>query len=75
MNREGKEIMAKETDENFEYISNQRYIIEIKVQETGKVYYTKRIGTLPAAVDIAADYNMIADLAAVIMDTKTGEFL
>lgn len=67
--------MARRGEVNFEYITNERYIIEIEVQETGRVYYTKRVGTLAKAVNIAANYNAYADLTALIFDTKTGEIL
>lgn len=67
--------MAKGTDVNFEYISNERYIIETQDIETGRVYYTKRTATLAKAVRVASEYNLIADLSTKIFDTKTGEII
>ena len=67
--------MAKETDVNFDYIAHQRYIIEIKDNETGRVYFTERIGTLRRAVSCANEYDLASGLSARIFDTKTGEII
>ena len=67
--------MAKETDVKFQYIPNERYIIEIKDKESGRFYYTKRTGALSRAVSMAGEYNVSAGLSARIFDTKTGEII
>ena len=67
--------MAKETDVKFQYIPNERYIIEIKDEVTKRSYFTKRIGDLRLAVNSADEYIVIAGLTARIFDTKTGEVI
>jgi len=67
--------MAKETDVNFEYIPHERYILEIKDLETERIYYSRRIGSLPKAISTACEYNILAGLSARILDTKTGEII
>jgi len=67
--------MANESREDFKHIQNRRYLIETTDEDSGRVYYTKRIGTLGAAVNQAAGYNSMAGMTAVILDTKEGDFL
>ena len=67
--------MSEALNERFQYIQNQRYIIEIQDKDSGRVYYTKRIGTLAKAVGDSAEYNLMAGISARIFDTKIGEVI
>jgi hypothetical protein len=68
-------LKTEEPEDGQRYIGNQRYVIEITDCDTGGKYYTKRIRSLSKAVGMAAEYNSLMGLAAVILDTKTGEAL
>lgn len=67
--------MDEHGNENFQYLYNKRYLVEIKDRESERIYYTRRIGTLAKAVRIAGEYNLLKDLTAKILDTKTGEII
>jgi len=67
--------MIQETRNDQKYIPSQRYIVMIEDLETGQVYYSKRIGTLAKAINVAAEYNALASIAAKIIDTKNGDIL
>jgi len=67
--------MIQDTKNDQGYISSQRYMIMLEDLETGRVYYTKRIGTLAKAINIAAEYNALVSIAARIIDTKEGEIV
>jgi len=65
--------MGDESKENFEYITNGRYLIEILDIESNKAYYTRRMGGLRQAVIAASEYSALSGLFVTIFDTKTGE--
>jgi len=67
--------MAKETDENFDYIPGQRYIVEIQDEQTGKSLFSRRFCFLSNAATVRDGCNGHKDLTAQIHDTKTGEIL
>lgn len=67
--------MAKETDVNFNYIPNQRYIVEIKDGDTGQTHHSKRICSIEMAGAMKDSYNSHAGFTARIHDTKTGEVI
>jgi len=67
--------MAKATDVNFDYIPHQRYIVEIKDEQTDRVYYTERICGITQATMLKDGYNNQKNFTAKIHDTKTGEIL
>lgn len=72
---EGKKIMAKETDVNFDYIPGKRYIVEIKDEQTGEVYYSERISVLSTAKMLKDGYNALKDYLSKIHDTQTGKII
>jgi len=67
--------MEVERKENFEYVTNGRYLIELLDIESGRTYYTRRIRGLGRAVGMAGEYNSSKGLEATIIDTKTGEMI
>lgn len=67
--------MGEILGDKFEYISNQRYLIEITDKNSGRKYYTRRIGALAKAVDDCAEYNLLSGISAEIFDTKTGAII
>jgi hypothetical protein len=66
-------LKTEEIEDDQRYIGNKRYLIEITDCDTEGKYYTKRIRSLSKAVGMAAEYNNLMGLTAVILDTKTGE--
>jgi len=54
-----------------EYVPGERFVVEITDKQTGKVFYTKRIARKIKAEKIRTSYNMLKDVLAIIIDTKT----
>ena len=54
-----------------EYVPRQRFVVEIRDEQTERVFYSKRIGIKKDAVDVRDEYNLLKDVLAIIIDTKT----
>lgn len=59
---------------NMEYVKHKRYVIEIKDEVSGRIFYSKRLCYMSAAQQLKGHYNKIAGYFATCFDTKTGEF-
>lgn len=54
-----------------EYVPRQRFVVEIRDEQTGKVFYSKRIAIKKKAEKVRDTYNVLKDVLAIIIDTKT----
>lgn len=58
---------------DLQYVKNKRFIVEIKDEESGHVFYSKRFCFKGTAFQVREHYNKIAGYIAKCFDTKTGE--
>lgn len=65
--------MSFNTKNGFGYIPNKRFIVEIKDNDTGRLFYTKRIKLEREAFNVRNDYNSLHSMTALVCDTLTGE--
>ncbi len=64
--------MAKRTDVNFDYISNQRYIVELLDETTGQIFYSTRICGYFTAWEMWNKFDRMKGFTAKLHDTKDG---
>ena len=65
--------MRNSTKDDLKYITNQRFLVEIKDKLTGKLFYTKRIKKEKEAFSVRDEYDCLKSMSAKVCDTKTGE--
>ena len=70
--RRMKSIIEKERF-GLEYIQYKRFVVEIKDEESGRIFYSKRFCQRYTAATVKRDYNKLAGYMARLFDTKTGE--
>lgn len=56
-----------------EYVPGGRFIVEIRDEQTGRVFYSRRIRLLSDAEGIRDKYNLLRDYLGIVIDTKTAQ--
>jgi len=70
---EGTKIVKQKEQYDLQYVKYKRYLVEIKDEESGRIFYSKRLCFRGDATQIRSHYNKIAGYIARLFDTKTGE--
>lgn len=65
--------MDNNTKIELNYIPGKRFVVEIKDEDSGRLFYTKRFRTEGIAFNVRDEYNMPRSMSAKVCDTKTGE--
>jgi len=71
-NGETKIVKQKE-QYDMQYVKHKRFLVEIKNEDTGQIFYSKRVCFQSDAWKIMGHYNKIRGYLARCFDTKTGE--
>lgn len=64
--------MCVKKNEDFRYISGERYLVEIFLDGREKKYYTKRIRRVDTAIKVKVRCNRMRGCVAAVIDTKEG---
>lgn len=56
-----------------QYVKYKRFLVEIRDEESGNIFYSKRFCFKDTAIEVREHYNKIAGYIAKGFDTKTGE--
>lgn len=65
--------MAEQEKYGLRYIRNKRYVVQIKDEKSGRIYYTKRFNVERSATIVKNEYDNLAGFISRVFDTKTGE--
>ena len=72
-NNKSSSILNQHEKYNLQYVKHKRFLVEIKDEESGHTFYSKRFCFKDSAFQVKAHYNKIAGYVAKWYDTKTGE--